>query len=70
MTNPLTSPNHPTVDLPAHLEGPRLPTSYDPAYPYLDEPDTGAYLRPDEEAAALADVRTTLDLPTFPGRPE
>lgn len=25
-----TSPNHPTVDLPAHLEGPRLPTSYTP----------------------------------------
>jgi hypothetical protein len=25
-----SSPNHPTVDLPAMLEGPRLPTTYSP----------------------------------------
>lgn len=33
MTNtPITpSPNHPTVDLPASHEGPRLPTTYTPA---------------------------------------
>lgn len=28
------SANHPTVDLPAHLEGPRLPTTFDPAFPF------------------------------------
>lgn len=28
------SRNHPTVDLPAYLEGPRLPTTFDPASPF------------------------------------
>lgn len=31
------SPNHPTVDLPAHFEGPRLPTTYRPSSVFGDD---------------------------------
>lgn len=65
----LTSDRHPTVDLPAHLEGPRLPTTYTasaflPLTVYLLNED-GAFLSLDDDLDArpanrLSTVREAL----------
>jgi hypothetical protein len=61
------SPNHPTVDLPAMEEGPRVPTSYEPSF----EPMPGEVPLPlDENGPQTSpDVPTVPDVPVPPPEP-